>query len=291
MNNFAKKFLSFEEEFKKLPLEEKEYLLLRINKIMDNTEFSSKHGFNTFKNIANLAKSYGVNLDNCNLMEIGSGKYSIFSGMLWQTENVQSFIAIDKYCEPFNSDYWKEIYINSFQSMIIKKHQLHNLILNKNWSEILKPVSIYKGDYLELNLDNNKFDFVYSMAVFEHIEEPEKVVEKLYNTLKPGGVSYHNIDLRPHELNKKSPVYILSFSDEEWNFLKTNKNNWVYLNRLRSNDWINLFKKFGFDILSVKTSNFESELTEQDLPNLDRRFQNYKLEDLNHAILNIVVKK
>lgn len=291
MNKYEIKFQNFVEEFKKLPLEEKEYLLFKINKMMDTTEFSSKHCFNTFKSMVNLAERNGVELNNSKIMEIGCGKYSVFSGMLWQTIGIQSYVAIDKYCEPFLSDFWKEIYSSLFQSLIIKHHPLHNCLLNKDWDKILKPMSIYTGDYCDLDLEENLFDFVYSMAVFEHIEEPEKTVQNLFHTLKPGGISYHNIDLRPHEQNKKTPKHILSLSEEEWKKKKTNNNNWVFLNRLRSNDWIDLFKQTGFEILSAKTSNFETELTPNDLPTLNVKYQNYKLEDLNHAILNIVVKK
>lgn len=129
------------------------------------------------------------------------------------------------------------------------------------------------------------------MAVFEHIEEPERTVQKLYKSLKPGGISYHNIDLRPHEQNKKTPLPILSYSDEEWKVKKQNQNNWVYLNRLRSNDWIDLFKQTGFEIVSAKTSNFETELTAKDISDLHKKYQSYRLEDLNHAILNIIIKK
>lgn len=126
------KFQNFVEVFRKISLEEKEYLLFKINKLMDTTEFSSKHCFNTFKSMVNLAERNSVQLANSKIMEIGCGKYSVLTGMLWQSVDVHSYVAIDKYCEPFLSDFWKDIYSEVFQSLVVKHLPIHNYLQSKN---------------------------------------------------------------------------------------------------------------------------------------------------------------
>jgi len=291
MNNFEKKYQTFFDEFKKLPLEEKEFLVNKVNKIMNTTEFSSKHCYNTFKNLLNLAEHNDFKFNDKKIMEIGSGKYSIFTALLWLSQNVQSFTAIDKYCEPFISPYWKKIYADQFEDYCIRSNSILNLLNTDNWGKIEKQMSIYVGDYTELDLPTGYFDFVYSMAVFEHIENPALTVKKMFDSMAPGSISYHNIDLRPHEGDKLSPFTILKYSSDEWKRKKTNNNSWIYLNRLRSSDWINLFEETGFKILRIQTSNFQNTVTEKEKASFNQEFWSYSIETLNHSILNITLRK
>lgn len=44
------------------------------------------------------------------------------------------------------------------------------------------------GDLCSLDLENNKYDIIYSSYVLEHVEGAECVLDKFYNWLKPGGI-------------------------------------------------------------------------------------------------------
>jgi len=291
MDSLKAKFNSFFEEYKKLPLLEKEFLFSQMTNALLTTEFSSQHCINTFKSMHSITRQHKINLNQADIMEIGSGKYSLFTGILWKTLHINQFTGIDKYCQPFTDDNWKDIYKKRFEAFPLPYSDIHRLFSHNDWNELSRNISIYKGDYCDIQLPENQYDFVYSMAVFEHLEKPLDTVEKMYLSLKKGGFSYHNIDLRPHEAGKESPLPILTVSEEQWQAEKKNQNNWIYLNRLRSSDWIEIFRNAGFEVVKAQTRNFENMITEQNSAQLAEKFRKYDINTLNHAILYITLKK
>lgn len=55
------------------------------------------------------------------------------------------------------------------------------------------------GDLLELALEPDVFDFVYSFQVFEHLPEPRPVLEELLRLTKPGGYILIHTDMETRE--------------------------------------------------------------------------------------------
>lgn len=47
---------------------------------------------------------------------------------------------------------------------------------------------------------NSNYDFIVSRSVLEHVDNPELVLNKMYNALNPNGMLIHKIDLRDHEM-------------------------------------------------------------------------------------------
>lgn len=43
------------------------------------------------------------------------------------------------------------------------------------------------GDALNLELENDSIDFIYSMGVIHHTPNPQKAIDEIYRVLKPGG--------------------------------------------------------------------------------------------------------
>lgn len=50
------------------------------------------------------------------------------------------------------------------------------------------PVEVFERDLFSDNSDLPKFDIVYSLGFIEHFDDPEKVVAKHLDLLKPGGI-------------------------------------------------------------------------------------------------------
>lgn len=48
-------------------------------------------------------------------------------------------------------------------------------------------LSFQKADIYQLDLPPNSFDFAYSRLVFQHLTHPQVALEKLFDTIKPGG--------------------------------------------------------------------------------------------------------
>jgi SAM-dependent methyltransferase len=49
------------------------------------------------------------------------------------------------------------------------------------------------ADGLELPFRDDSFDAVLSQAVIEHVKEPQRYVDEVYRTLRPGGVFYAEV--------------------------------------------------------------------------------------------------
>jgi 2-polyprenyl-3-methyl-5-hydroxy-6-metoxy-1,4-benzoquinol methylase len=51
-------------------------------------------------------------------------------------------------------------------------------------------LKILSGDFREVDLPENYFDYVHSAHAIEHMSEPVRVFKKLWKIIKPGGVGY-----------------------------------------------------------------------------------------------------
>lgn len=57
-------------------------------------------------------------------------------------------------------------------------------------SQGISNLKFQSGSVHKLNFPDNYFDFVYSRLLFQHLVEPNKVLNNIYRILKPGGVIY-----------------------------------------------------------------------------------------------------
>lgn len=73
--------------------------------------------------------------------------------------------------------------------------------VNLETLENLPSITRYYGDKAsgELFFEEHKdYDVIISRSVLEHVSDPELVLNKMYEALKPGGVLIHKVDLRDH---------------------------------------------------------------------------------------------
>ena len=82
------------------------------------------------------------------------------------------------------------------------------------------------------------FDFVFSYTTLEHVPEKEIVslLDYCYNSLAPGGICAHFVDLEDHRNPFKKPF---DFLEEK---------TWETENRLRISSWSKLFDKYNMDV-------------------------------------------
>ena len=108
------------------------------------------------------------------------------------------------------------------------------------------------------------FDFIYSVAVLEHVEDAAGTIAELRRVLEPGGLTTHEIDLRYHGPNDL--LKLLRWPEDEYRAMTQRygegrgidsilDGTWkgeVYCNRLRLSDWLELFRGHNFEILEVE---------------------------------------
>lgn len=103
----------------------------------------------------------------------------------------------------------------------------------------------------DIPLGPNDADFIFSVAVLEHVMNPAAVVEKMASIVKPGGHVWHVVDLRDHR-NFYDPLRFLQLTSEEYAPIKTE-------NRLRATDHLRLFDANGFEPIELEFSSLLSE--------------------------------
>ena len=153
------------------------------------------------------------------------------------------------------------------------------------------------ADAADTSLSDQSIDFHTSKTVFEHIpiEVLKLIMEEGNRIIKNNGLFIHSIDYGDHySYSDKniSRINFLQYSDEEW--AKYNSNKYMYMNRLRHDDYINLFESVGHQILKVqeKEKNQPSiDLLNKSGLHLDDKFRSKSIEILTMTGSFIVSQK
>ncbi|HEX7556551.1 MAG TPA: methyltransferase domain-containing protein [Leptolinea sp.] len=111
-------------------------------------------------------------------------------------------------------------------------HQSDKTFPREEW------ITLLQGDIRELvfHADIRKADIVCSTSVFEHLTDPDGILDALVNITSPDGIQIHYIDLRDHFF--KFPFEMLTYSPVIW---KTWLNPTSNLNRWRLPAYEKLF--------------------------------------------------
>jgi SAM-dependent methyltransferase len=92
------------------------------------------------------------------------------------------------------------------------------------------------------------FDLVISNAVFEHIVDVGLATRRIFEVLRPGGVSCHQVDLRDHRDFSRPLEYLLMSAQEEARWLAQSEHHQGC--QRRRSDYEAAFARAGFDTLS-----------------------------------------
>ena len=123
-----------------------------------------------------------------------------------------------------------------------------------NFLDLCQIHYIAPGDATDINLDDQSIDFHTSYTVLEHI--PVKVLKHILiegnRIVKNDGLFIHRIDYSDHFSHSDSKITAINFlqySNDEWK--RYTNNRYMYMNRLRHDDFINLFESTKHDIVDV----------------------------------------
>ncbi len=146
------------------------------------------------------------------------------------------------------------------------------------------------ADATATGLPTSSVDVVFSNSVLEHV--PERVIEACLSEakriLRPGAIVFHSVNCGDHYAyvdRSISQLNYLMFSDEEW---APWDNAFLYQNRLRAVDFIDLAKRAGFAI-EVDTSRASAQRLDQLATlNVHSRFAKYSREQLAITSIDFV---
>lgn len=158
--------------------------------------------------------------------------------------------------------------------------------------KLTNVVYLAPADATHLAFPNDSFDFQCSYSVLEHVPGPEilAMLVEARRLLRPEGVLLHIFDLSDHFSygdESITKINFLRFSDAQWTRWAGNK--YMYHNRLRPPEFVQLFQQAGVHILrELRGIDCRSlrEL-ERDFP-LYERFRHFQPEELAVGAMQIM---
>lgn len=176
-------------------------------------------------------------------MEIGPGN-SLLLAIIFILHGAKKVYLVDRF---------KQIYLDffniSFYNQYIKnnKDKIANSDI-KEFKSIKSKIVYFSNEAIETfnKLENDSVDFIFSIAVFEHVFDVELAIKKIFMLLKKECYTSHSIDLRDHfHIRNKCYLTFLNYSNRFWRFIGDT-------NRIRYPHYIKIFKKYKFKILEIQ---------------------------------------
>lgn len=166
---------------------------------------------------------------------------------------------------------------------------------------LLSPLSKYYGiqylapcDARNTSIDACSIDFITSTNTLEHIppKDIQIILNECHRLLKDDGVMSFFIDYSDHyaHFDRTITVYnFLQYSEKQWLLFSPTLH---YQNRLRHQDYLNLFQNAGFEMVDERLQEGSADALktiEQLLP--DKRFKSYTTTELAISSAHIILKK
>ncbi|MFC1951163.1 methyltransferase domain-containing protein [Chloroflexota bacterium] len=221
--------------------------------------------------IAKRIKKMGHKVEGNVLFEIGTGRNAMAPLSYWLM-GAEKTITID--LNPYlKEELVKEsiTYISSIKEEIIEafgdnlsQRRLEKLIKfsqsNYNLASFLTFCHIEyiaPGNAANTSIPPDSIDFHTSHHVLEHIPPTEiKAILKEGNRItKHNGLFVHRIDHSDHFSHSDqsiSTINFLQFNEKEWHKLAGNR--YMYMNRLREDDYIKLFEAVNHNIMNIEST-------------------------------------
>jgi SAM-dependent methyltransferase len=156
-----------------------------------------------------------------------------------------------------------------------------------------ETVDLRVMDARAMQFPDASFDYLYSVAVFEHIDNIDRATQEMARVLRPGGIAYIGVHLFPsvsggHHFEWSDPNNRPSRTVPPWDHLRKNLYpSQAYLNKLREHDYIETFAKY-LTIIEVR-SKYEGEALLTDP--LRQELADYGREDLLKNSIFVVLTK
>lgn len=155
---------------------------------------------------------------------------------------------------------------------------------------------IAPGDAANTSLASQSVDVHSSFRVFEHIPSGtlERIVEEGNRIVSDNGIFVHRIDYSDHFAHSDSSISkinFLQFSDDNWDKLAGNR--YMFMNRLRHDDFLQLFESSGHRLLGAYPDTDERclDVLQRGALSLDARFEKKSPEILATTGAWLVTRK
>jgi SAM-dependent methyltransferase len=249
-----------------------------------------------------MEKYLGREIADARILEIGCGQ-RFATSLLFHTfgagvtgidmDYVDPRFSLQGYVAIFKKNGWERS-VKTFIRHLLFDRQYYGTISNLCGRPLrFDDLELLYMDACDLKFADNSLDYIFSRAVFEHIDDVEKACREMHRVLKTGGVA----NIRPHLFPSLTGGH-----NPEWFDLNRNGRRqappWdhlrkslypppCYLNKFREKDYIRIFSKY-FTIVDVESEYVgEQYLTEDIL----RELPGFTREELTKVSIRIIMKK
>lgn len=242
-----------------------------------------------------ILRNSGVSLQGKRYLELGPGWYPIVP-VMFHLSGCSSLTIVDKQRLMDDETFKRTFdYLLEFSATIANRLNLDEKFVVQRLTS-LKSLSLEDGlaemnaiysapnDVLFNTIPKNSIDIITSRAVLEHIEPIMigKIFKEFHRMLHPQGSMCHIIDNGDHwQLDDPSisKLNFLRYSNSVYNFI-AGVSPHQYMNRLRHPEYIELLKKYNFDIILDESIPDIQALEDLKTLRLNEQFSRFSHEDL-----------
>jgi len=246
-------------------------------------QFNPTIGLNAGVDTCRLVRKQGRSISGAVIFEIGTGRTPLVPLVCWLM-GAGKIVTVDA------NPYLREELVRAALTYISQNESevrglmgseldegrfttLLDLISRKSFSlqqffELCSIAYLAPADAASTGLDTASIDIHTSYTVFEHIppETLRPILREANRITKKDGLFVHRIDYSDHFAHSDRRISLINFlqySDEQW--MKYAGNRYMYMNRLRHDDYLEMFAEAGHEVLDV-----ESDLEERSVELLKR---------------------
>ncbi len=253
-----------------------------------------------------VQSSYGTTLEGLRMLDVGAGQ-RMLEMKYFSVKNTVVGIDRDVIVEGIDPRAYLRLLMRQGVNRTAKTIGRKSLGIDRRQTRELAKVlrvrrfpklTVRQMDAAKMTFESDSFDFVYSFAVFQHLENPHAVVEEMRRVVKPGGVFYADFILYTGRTGAHD-LRLMGGRTAEiplWAHLRPDKSQEVrqtaYLNRLRLPEWRSMFdERLPGCELVLKAP--EREWLEPEALKLqaEGELQDYGLEELLTAKVMVVWQK
>ncbi|WP_286965784.1 hypothetical protein [Flavobacterium sp. UBA4854] len=242
----------------------------------------------TYLRLFKVLKDLNIDLKNKTVFEIGSGWFPTMPYFFKYKFEAEKVITID-----INKHFKKETVLE-LNGLFSKNYDV--TVIPELRNKYGLPVGVeYFPNYNIINQDFPEVDFVFSRYVLSHMKENDVDIlhKKMKTQLKKDSLIIHFIspsDLRQHGDSSLALHDFLQYSETDWGKIRTK---FDYHNRLRLPQFIEIFKKYDYEILYLDYESLQKGTEKYDLfkkVKLHEDFSKYSDEELTAGNILVVLK-
>lgn len=263
--------------------------------------------FDAARRATEWIRATGRDVEGMRFLEVGTGRNVNLPTALWlcgaaqvTTVDLNSYLSSalvfesNEYARQHEAEVRQAFGVEA-ERPLFQERLAQLLNFKGNLAGLLKMMSVEylpRADASQLPLQSESFDAHVSFAVFEHIPADvlARILAEARRILRPDGLLVHIIDPSDHfshDDDSITAINFLQFDDAEWEGWAGNK--FMYHNRLRAFEYLELFERAGMRVLEQKQTLDEPSL--RSLKNgfpLHPQFKHIAAEELAVRSLNVL---